>query len=181
MAHNLYDLGDQPSTTPDRWLRERTERRRHIVPRGALLVALILGGGGFLLFKDILPDPRAAKAASAITIVDSFRACDDPTGTACALSADRYAWRGRSYAIGDIRGPSLTSPSCEQEGELAKQGRAALLALMNGGAFEARPDPDNTNARLLVRDGVSLGSLLVIRGFAVPAGAGKTDWCADRG
>ena len=178
MARNLYDVGDARSSTSDKWLNERDERRARIVPRGALLLVLALGGTGALLFRDMLPDPSASKAASSITIIDSFGICDDPAGRACVLTPGRYAYRGRSYRIADVTAPDPARPACAQEAEMAQSGRVALLALMNGGAFEARPVPHDSGARLLVRDGVSLGSILVLKGHARPAGARTVDWCA---
>lgn len=176
MARNLYDLGDAPSQS-DAWLNEKQERRQGIVPRGAILLALLLGGIGFLLFNNILPDPTASKAITPTTVIDSFSACDDPAGIACVLTPDHYAYHGRSYRIGDVDAPSLASPRCPQEADLARQGRATLLALMNGGAFEARPDPADSSARILMRDGVSLGSILILKGYARIPSSGPVDWC----
>jgi hypothetical protein len=177
MARNLYDLGDAPQNT-DAWLNERGERSLGIVPRGAVLLALVLGGAGFLLLRDQLPGPTGSRALPPTTILDSFALCDDPAGTACVLAPDSYAWHGHPYHVADIIAPSLAEPRCPQEAELAGQGRATLLALMNGGTFEAHPDPIDAGARMLVRDGVSLGSLLVLKGYAKPAGGPAVSWCA---
>jgi hypothetical protein len=176
MARNLYEMGDAPTQT-DAWLNDQQERRARIIPRGALVMAVLLGGAAFLVLREMAPDPNA-KAVTPTTVIDNFSACDDPTGEACVLATDRYAWRGRTYVLADIRAPSASAPHCPQEAELAQQGRATLLALMNGGAFEAQPAPTSLSGRILIRDGVSLGSLLILKGFAKPAGDEPVDWCA---
>jgi hypothetical protein len=178
MARNLYDMGDKPASAADGWLREQQDGRARILPRGAMLLALALGGTGALLLKDIIPSASRSDAVSAITVVDAFAACDDPAGSACLLSAGRFAWHGRSYRIADVAAPEVASAGCEAEAEIAQKARATMLALMNGGAFEARPAPGDDNARILVRDGVSLGSILILKGYAKPVSDKSHNWCA---
>ena len=175
MARNLYDIGDQRSS-PDTWLRDRQDGRQRVVPIGSVLIALLLAVAGVLLFHYAVPDPEKAQSASTI-IIDSFSACDESGGNGCTLSADRYSWHGRTYRVADIRAPSLDNPRCPQEAELARNGRTAMLALMNGGAFDARPAPSGGSERILIRDGVSLGSILILKGYARPPGEDQIDWC----
>lgn len=175
MARNLYDIGDQRSSG-EPWVRDREDRPQRVIPIGSMVIALLLGVAGILVFNYSVPDPDADKPASTI-IIDSFQACDDPAGNGCTLSADRYSWHGRTYRIADIRAPSLEKPRCPQEADLAQKGRMALLGLMNGGAFDAHPAPSGGSDRILLRDGVSLGTILVLKGYAKPAGNDAIDWC----
>lgn len=176
MARNLYDIGDERSTAPDAWLHDRRDGRQRVVPMGSVLIALLLAVAGVALFRYAVPDPAETQPSSTI-ILDSFSPCDDPAGNSCTLSADRYIWHGGTYVVADIRAPSLDKPRCPQEADLARQGRAAMLGLMNGGAFDARPAPSGAQNRILMRDGVSLGSLLILKGYAKPAGSDAIDWC----
>lgn len=180
MARNLYEMGDARSPTTDQWLGERDERSARVVPRGALLLALALGGTGLLLFNDLLPGDMGKKAASSLSIIDAFSACDDAAGHACVLSPGQFSYRGRSYRLSDVAAPSLIDPACPLEEEIAQKGRMTLLALMNGGAFEMMVDPADDSARILMRDGVSLGALLILKGYAKPATTVRFDWCAGK-
>jgi hypothetical protein len=181
MARNLYDLGDRAPDPSGAWLHDTQESRTRIVPVGIILVALLMAGVAILLFKDILPAPGGtSSAAGPMTISERFATCDDLTGGACVLSADSYAYKGRRYRVADISVPSQTDAQCPAEAELAQQGRAALAAMMNGGAFDARPDPvdPDPSAKLLVRDGVSLGQLMILKGHAQPWSPKPINWCA---
>lgn len=179
MARNLYDLGDQCPDKNGAWLNEKEDRRSRIVPIGMLMGALAGAGLAVVLLKDSLPDPNG-KAAEPTSISDRFDLCDDPQGDACVLSGDAYAWRGKRYHVADIKAPDAANRGCPQEGERAEAARVALATMMNGGAFEARRDPADTNpsARLLLRDGVSIGQLMILKGHAKPWADTTTDWCA---
>ncbi|MDO7834484.1 nuclease [Sphingobium sp. HBC34] len=181
MARNLYDVGDRPDET-GAWLNDKQEERARVVPVGMILAALALAAGVMFLLKDALPGAgQRGGADGPATISATFALCDDPGGDACVLSADTYAWRGRRYHLSDLSVPSLTAPLCEREGARARQGRAALATMMNGGAFEAVPDPTDPDpaSRILTRDGVSLSQLMILKGHARPWSRTAIDWCAD--
>lgn len=179
MARNLYDLGDRTPDPSGAWLHDKQESRTRIVPVGIILVALLIAGGAILLFKDMLPAPEHAEVVGPTTISERFESCDDLTGDACILSADSYAYKGQRYRVADISVPSQADAKCPAEAELAQQGRTALAAMINGGAFDARPDPvdPDPSARLLVRDGVSLGQLMILKGHARPWSPKPINWC----
>lgn len=180
MARNLYDLGDRTPDPSGSWLHDTQESRTRIVPVGIIIVALLIAGVAILLFKDILPAPGGTGVAGPMTISERFSICDDMTGEACILSAGSYAYKGQRYRVADISVPGQTDAKCPAEAELAQQGRTALAAMMNGGAFDARPDPvdPDPSARLLVRDGVSLGQLMILKGHAQPWSPKPINWCA---
>ncbi|MCP1469096.1 hypothetical protein J3E64_000767 [Sphingobium sp. OAS761] len=182
MARNLYDVGDRHPDVSGAWLNEKEDRQGRIVPIGAVLVALALGAAVLLIMKDALPMGGDGQAKNSPTrISDQFWACDDVRGDACVLSANSYAWRGRAYHLSDISVPREPGAQCPTEADLARRGRASLLAMMNGGAFDARPDPADHDpaARLLIRDGVSLGQLMVLKGYAVAWSPTPVDWCKE--
>ncbi len=182
MARNLYDVGDRRPDETDSWLNEKQENRARVVPIGLLLIALALAVGGALLVLPILPAAGVSSKTAIMptSISDEFTLCDDIKGDACVLATDAYAWRGRRYHLSDISAPSETDAKCPLEAAHARKGRAALLTMMNGGAFEAQPDPADADpsARILLRDNVSLGQLMILKGYVKPWSHDPIDWCA---
>lgn len=181
MARNLYDVGDRTPDETGSWLNEKQEKRARLIPVGMLLLALALAAGGAMLLLQILPGTNESSrpVATPTTISEEFALCDDSKGDACVLGADAYAWRGRRYHLADISVPGEIDPRCPQEAALAHRGRAVLLAMMNGGAFDAMPDSADTDpsARILLRDGVSIGQLMILKGHARPWSRQPIDWC----
>lgn len=180
MARNLYDVGDLHPDESSAWLNDKQERAARVVPIGMMLVALAIAGVAVFSFKTVLPAPGATtSAAEPTSISQRFALCDDSKGDACVLSADSYAWRGDRYHLSDISVPSQAQPRCPQEATRAQSGRAALARMMNGGAFEARPDSADADrsARILTRDGVSIGQLMILKGHAQPWSRTPIDWC----
>lgn len=181
MARNLYDMEDRSTDRDSRWLHEQQERRTRIVPVGIILVALAIAGLAIYLLKDSLPGAgKGASANSPTSISASFAACDDLNGEACVLTANSYAYQGRCYHLSDISVPAEAGALCPEEAQKAQRGRMALLTLLNGGRFDARPDPADANpaARRLTRDGVSLGEIMIFKGHARPWSPTPIDWCA---
>lgn len=187
MARNLYDVGDSRPSQSGKFLRENSEAQPGSMPWGMLLIALLVGGAaiGAIFFSlsgiEIGSGGNASDAAgpSTYTISDRFSLCDDDEGEACVLSPSTYSWRGKLYHVSDIVTPGIFDAKCPAEADLAARGRHALAGMMNGGDFEARPDVADSDpqARLLVRDGVSLGELMVMKGYAKPWTKDEVDWC----
>lgn len=181
MARNLYDLGDRTPDQHGAGVDDDAEDRSRIVPVGMVLLALLVAGVAIFLFRTAMPSAASTLHSqdAATSITAEFALCDDPNGQACVLSPDSYAYAGQRYHLSDIRGPSLTGAPCEAQ--RAQQGRIALAAMLNGGTFAALPDSADSDrsARLLVRDGVSLGQLMVLKHHARTWSRGPINWCAD--
>ncbi|CAM5449353.1 nuclease [Sphingobium scionense] len=182
MAYSLHDIGDEDRDRSDHWLNDKQDKRRAIVPLPLVLIALLMGALLLVLMRHVLPTtaPSAPSIHAPTTISTRFAACDDLDGHACVLATDAYAYQGRRYHLADISAPRLEGASCPQEAALARAGRTALQGMMNGGSFEAHPDPADSDpaARILVRDGVSLGQLLILKRYARPWSAKPINWCA---
>ncbi|HAF41300.1 MAG TPA: nuclease [Sphingobium sp.] len=181
MARSLYEMGDRRPAEPGNWLNERRERRTRVLPIGLLCLVLVIAMLAAAFIGQALPSAEeTARRAGTASISDRFALCDDLRGDACVLAADAYAWRGHRYHLSDISVPARTNARCPLEARRAEQGRIALAAMMNGGAFDARPDPADADpsARILARDGVSLGELMILKGHARPWSARPIDWCA---
>lgn len=182
MARNLYDLGDRTPALHGDGADDDAENRSPIVPVGMVLLAFVVAGLAIYLFRTAMPsaNSQARRVDAATSITAEFALCDDPRGEACVLSPDSYAYAGRRYHLADIRVPSQTGAPCEAR--QAQQGRVALAVMLNGGAFQALPDSadNDRSARLLIRDGVSLGQLMILKHHARPWSRDAVDWCADR-
>lgn len=180
MVRNLYDLDDRQNRTPQGEGDDAQERPRRILPVGSILIALAIGAGALLLFGTISPasDEKTKPLPSPTVITAIFRFCDASPSKACVEAADRYHYEGQDYRLANIMVPSLTEAKCPQEAQLARDGKRALRAMMNGGSFEARPLPGTDPAgRLLVRDNVSLGALMILKGFARARSDMPINWC----
>ncbi|WP_375188323.1 nuclease [Sphingobium yanoikuyae] len=183
MAYSLHDIGDEDRDRSDHWLNDKKDQRRAIVPLRLILIALLMGTLLLVLMRHVLPASTTASVPSVdapATISTRFAACDDLDGQACVLATDAYAYQGRRYHLADISAPRLEGAACPQEAALARAGRTALQGMLNGGSFEAHADPADSDptARILLRDGVSLGQLLILKRYARPWSAKPIDWCA---
>lgn len=104
-------------------------------------------------------DPYAAR----------FGFCPAGGGVNCVVDGNSFRFGGEKYRIADIDAPQTHSPPC-----IAKAGdRAArrLEALLNEGPFQLKAvdhdmDPDGRKPRIVLRDGQSLGSMLIREGLA---------------
>ncbi|WKL23725.1 thermonuclease family protein (plasmid) [Agrobacterium tumefaciens] len=109
--------------------------------------------------------------------------CDTVNRKTCVVDGDTIWWNGQKIRIADIDTPEISEPRCEAEhaqGVLATQ---RLIALINAGPFElhALPGRDQDRygrkLRVLVRDGRSLGDILVFEGLARTWSGRREPWC----
>jgi endonuclease YncB( thermonuclease family) len=179
MARNLYDLDDRQSGQTDSWLQEKQDGRARVLPVGSMLLALLLAAALAFVMQDLLPGAGQPDIHAPTLVNEQFALCDDDMRSPCVLSPNEYRLQGRSYRLADISAPSLAQPRCPAEGTLAARGRIALLGMLNGGSLEAARDPADPDprARLLRRDGVSLGTLMIAKGLAKSWSATPIDWC----
>jgi hypothetical protein len=76
----------------------------------------------------------------------------------------------------------VVSPRCSFELQLGQQAAARLVSLVNAGPFEIVPtsrdqDGAGRKLRLLMRDGQSLGDVLVSENLADPVAQARRSWC----
>lgn len=182
MARNLYEMGDQPPELAGKWLNERDDQRSRQLPIGMIVAAIAVAGVAVMLATQILPaDSKVSEDKASMNITETFALCDGSKGQPCVLSADRYSYHGRSYRLTGMQVPSMAKPHCKAEAERAAQARRTLAILLNGGAFDAyrdssQKDPD---ARILIRDSVSISQLMILKGQARSPSDKPINWCAD--
>jgi micrococcal nuclease len=141
-------------------------------------VAAVIGLGAGSLMSNVEGRP-ASTTASART----FSICHTGGGTNCVVDGDTIWLDREKIRVADIDTPETHEPKCQAELELGLRARARLHALVNAGPFDARPignrdaDRYGRKLRVLVRDGRSLGDILVSEGLARTWTRRRQPWC----
>ena len=104
-------------------------------------------------------------------------------GKNCVIDGDTFVLDGKAVRIVDIETPAAANPECEREAMLAQKAARRLQQLLNAGPLElvaAARDEDvyGRKQRTLLRNGRSLGDMLIAEGLARPRGDAKKSWCA---
>lgn len=112
-----------------------------------------------------------------------FSLCHTGGGTNCVVDGDTIWMDGIKIRVADIDAPETHPPRCDREADLGNRATKRLLALVNQGPFEAkligRRDEDQygRKLRVLVRNGRSLGDILVSEGLARTWDGARHPWC----
>lgn len=113
-----------------------------------------------------------------------FGKCHSGGGQNCVVDGDTFWMDGEKIRIADIDTPETHPSRCAEEERLGNAATDRLQALLNAGAFELSPIDRDTDRygrklRIVERNGVSLGGVLVSEGLARPYGGGpRAGWCA---
>jgi micrococcal nuclease len=108
--------------------------------------------------------------------------CPNGARDNCVHDGDSFWLQGDRIRIADIDTPELNGP-CQAERELAIRSRNRLLVLLNEGTFELRPFPGRDRdrydrlLRIVVRDGRSVGDMLVSENLARTWSGRREPWC----
>lgn len=101
----------------------------------------------------------------------------------CVIDGDTFRLGSTSIRIADIDTPETHPPRCPLEARLGRQATLRLQTLLNAGPFELRgisrdEDRYGRKLRLIMRDGRSLGMVLVTEGLARRYhGQRRKGWC----
>jgi micrococcal nuclease len=151
-----------------------------------ILLALALGGGATTFVQDgmlsqwLLSAPRVGASgapAGPITNICGGARID------CVVDGDTFWWRGEKYRIADIDTPEVSNPSCAAEAVLGQRATHRLAALLGEAPFELMrgDDPDRDQygrkLRIVMREGQSVGQVLVAEGLAHDWGGYRRGWC----
>ncbi|WP_236698789.1 thermonuclease family protein [Sphingomonas sp. Leaf198] len=128
-----------------------------------------------------------AAAASALSggkaVSARFTICGHAKRIDCMVDGDTFWMAGTKIRIADIDTPETHPPRCAREARLGQAATVKMQALLNAGPFTLAPikrdvDRYGRKLRLVERDGVSLGAVLVRHGLARRYGGGKrSPWC----
>lgn len=154
------------------------------------IAGLVLGG---LIGTAILTSPTSSlqPAADPLGILGNvqsvaartFTLCHTGGGTNCVVDGDTIWMDGVKIRVADIDAPETHPPRCQHEAELGSRATQRLYELVNAGPFTAHQAGDRgrdrygRQLRILMRDGQSLGGLLVQEGLARSWDGRRHPWC----
>ena len=114
----------------------------------------------------------------------AFSLCKRGGAANCVVDGDTIWYRGSKIRIADIDTPETHPARCAEEARLGNAATDRLQVLLNAGAFELQPINRDTDRygrklRIVMRNGQSLGGVLVSEGLARNYEGGRRDgWCA---
>ena len=126
---------------------------------------------------------QTAEAAQQTSAQPAFRKCTNRTHVNCVVDGDTLWLSGEKIRVADIDTPEISQPKCASELALGNKATLRLLDLVNDGPFElhAWPGRDEDRygrkLRVLVRNGRSLGDILVSEGLARTWSGRREPWC----
>ncbi|TAU57454.1 thermonuclease family protein [Rhizobium ruizarguesonis] len=126
--------------------------------------------------------PTMTLAASGVASV-KFEKCTGGHRTACVIDGDTLWIEGTKIRIADIDAPEISEPKCASELALGDRATDRLVELVNQGPLELQAWPGRDKdrygraLRVLVRNGHSLGDILVSEGLARTWAGRREPWC----
>ena len=162
--------------------------RSGAMTRTAILVLLAATAAGGIAGVALPGTDQVIAAAAADSnntdqrVSARFPICHTGGGTDCVVDGDTAWIGGTKVRVADIDAPETHPPRCAQEAELGDRATRRLAELMSAGPFEMRRidrDEDRYGRRLrvLVRDGRSLGDMMVAEGLARTWEGRRRPWC----
>lgn len=146
----------------------------------AVVIAFVGGCAGYYLLGDI---PLAKVAATITKPLTTYGICTGSARYHCVVDGDTMWIGGQKIRIADIDTPEVSEPRCASELALGNKATARLVELVNEEPFELKAWPGRDEdkygrkLRVLVRDGRSLGDILVSEGLARTWTGRRQPWC----
>ncbi|GAA0267762.1 thermonuclease family protein [Alteraurantiacibacter aestuarii] len=111
-----------------------------------------------------------------------FSRCSGSGRITCVVDGDTIWYRGDKIRLADINTPEISRPACRREAELGEEATVRLTILLNQGPFTLVSEGRNLDRygrqlRIVMRDGRSLGAILVAEGLAEQWQGRRGDWC----
>lgn len=100
----------------------------------------------------------------------------------CVVDGDTFHMNGTTIRVSDIDAPETHPPNCAYEADLGDRATRRLSQLLSAGPFQlvrANRDLDKygRQLRVVIRDGRSVGKMLVAEGLARPWSGKRRPWC----
>ncbi|MBX5111984.1 thermonuclease family protein [Rhizobium lentis] len=101
----------------------------------------------------------------------------------CVVDGDTLYVSGEKIRVADIDTPEISEPKCASEKALGERATERFIELVNAGPFQMQAWPERDEdkygrkLRVLVRDGRSLGDILVSEGLARTWIGRREPWC----
>lgn len=118
-----------------------------------------------------------------VTADKRFTFCGGLSQRNCVVDGDTIHYAGIKIRVADIDTPEIHDYECEQELKRGLQAKTRLLELVNEGPFKivsaGGDDEDQYGRKLrrLMRNGLSLGELLIDENLARRYAGGRRSWC----
>ncbi|MGO8253472.1 thermonuclease family protein [Rhizobium ruizarguesonis] len=112
-----------------------------------------------------------------------FEKCANGHRISCVIDGDTLWIDGTKVRVADIDAPEISEPKCASEFALGNRATERLVELVNQGPFELQAWPGRDTdrygrtLRVLVRNGHSLGDILVSEGLARTWTGRREPWC----
>jgi micrococcal nuclease len=168
-------------------LADRRQRRAGRRFGSTIAVILALGIGAAVttgldkvgLLAGILGPPVRIVAADTS---QHFSLCSSAKRVNCVVDGDTFWLAGKKIRIADINTPEVGQPACETEAMLGRRASERLAELLSAAPFSlAAADRDRDQygraLRIVVRDGRSIGDILVAEGLAQEWRGRREGWC----
>ncbi|WP_330999754.1 thermonuclease family protein [Allorhizobium terrae] len=113
----------------------------------------------------------------------AFDLCKTGSRLNCIVDGDTLWSNGIKIRIADIDTSEVGAPHCAAEKALGDHATVRLKELVNAGPFQMQAwrgrdeDKYGRKLRVLVRDGRSIGDMLVSEGLARTWGGKRQPWC----
>jgi micrococcal nuclease len=100
----------------------------------------------------------------------------------CVIDGDTFYLGGTTIRISDIDAPETHPPRCAREADLGDRATRRLSKLLSSGPFKLVRDGRDIDRygrqlRVAIRDGRSIGKMLVSEGLARPWTGKRRPWC----
>lgn len=147
------------------------------------IVVLIAAGiyAAHLHQEGAQPTPAAAIAQTDM-LRATFSFCGEGRRVTCIVDGDTFWLSGQRIRIADIDTPEINPPRCEEERVKGEAAKRRLRELLNAGPFSlivGTRDEDQYGRKLrtVMRDGRSIGEILVSEGLARRWDGARRSWC----
>lgn len=122
-------------------------------------------------------------ADGVIRSATAYGRCSGGIRIHCVIDGDTLYVSGEKIRVADIDTPEISEPKCAAEMALGERATSRLIQLVNAGPFDIQSwegrdeDQYGRKLRVLVRDGRSLGDILVSEGLARTWSGRREPWC----
>ncbi|TDR31223.1 nuclease-like protein [Aquamicrobium defluvii] len=172
------------STRPARNYRSSGTNGRGFNLKWAWAIIVLIAAGIYaahLHQEGAQPTPGAAIAQSDM-LRATFSFCGEGRRVTCIVDGDTFWLSGERIRIADIDTPEINPPRCEEERIKGEAAKRRLRELLNAGPFSLvagmrAEDQYGRKLRTVMRDGRSIGEMLVSEGLARRWDGARRSWC----
>lgn len=158
--------------------------RKGVGRTGRGLVAVLVAACSTLPFSGEIHAARRAKITLDYVAAGSFPLCSSAIRHNCVVDGDTFYIGEDKVRISDIDAPETHPPRCAAEERLGRRATERLSVLLSAGPFELMrkgrdEDRYGRKLRIVLRDGRSIGEILISEGLARKWKGKRRPWCPD--